>query len=166
MDPRISARRTAVIRAQGQRRLRLVIIGLAGTALLVGVWFLLHSPVFGARAVTVSGNTHETAAQVITQAGLAGEPPLLDVNAGAAATRIEQLPWVRSATVSVSWPDGVHITVTEETPRLEVSTSGGQWATLSTDGRVLGVSATRPPGLVLLTVPQPPGGLGSVLPRE
>jgi cell division protein FtsQ len=166
MDPRISARRTAVIRAQGQRRLRLLIIGLAGTALLVGVWFLLHSPVFGARAVTVSGNTHETAAQVITQAGLAGEPPLLDVNAGAAATRIEQLPWVRSATVSVSWPDGVHITVTEETPRLEVSTSGGQWATLSTDGRVLGVSATRPPGLVLLTVPQPPGGLGSVLPAS
>jgi hypothetical protein len=37
---------------------------------------------------------------------------------------------------------------------------------LSTDGRVLGVSATRPPGLVLLTVPQPPGGLGSVLPAR
>ncbi|HEY6473723.1 MAG TPA: FtsQ-type POTRA domain-containing protein [Acidimicrobiales bacterium] len=139
---------------------------MAGTALLVGVWFLLHSPVFGARAVTVSGNTHETAAQVIAQAGLAGEPPLLDVNAGAAATRIEQLSWVRSATVNVSWPDGVHITVTEETPRLEVSTPGGQWATLSTDGRVLGVSATRPPGLVLLTVPHPPGGLGSVLPAS
>jgi cell division protein FtsQ len=164
MDPRISARRAAVIRAQGQRRLRLLIIGLAGTALLVGVWFLLHSPVFGARAVTVSGNSHETAAQVITQAGLAGQPPLLDVNAGAAVARIEELPWVRSATVNVSWPDGVHITVTEETPRLEVSTSGGQWATLSTDGRVLGVSATRPPGLVLLNVPQPPGALGSVLP--
>jgi cell division protein FtsQ len=154
------------MRAQGQRRLRLLIIGLAATALLVGVWFLLHSPVFGARAVTISGNTHETAAQVITQAGLAGQPPLLDVNAGAAAARIEQLPWVQSATVNVSWPDGVHITVTEETPRLEVSTSGGQWATLSTDGRVLGVSATRPPGLVLLTVPQPPGGLGSVLPAR
>ena len=120
MDPRISARRTAVIRAQGRRRLLLLIIGLAGTALLVGAWFLLHSPVFGARAVTVSGNTHETAAQVITQAGLAGEPPLIDVDAGAAATRIEQLPWVRGATVNVSWPDGVHITVTEETPRLEV----------------------------------------------
>ena len=166
MDPRISARRTAVIRAQGRRRLRLLIIGLAATALLVGVWFLLHSPVFGARAVTVTGNTHETTAQVISQAGLSGEPPLIDINAGAAAARIEQLPWVRSATVDVSWPDGVRITVTEETPRLEVSTSGGQWATLSTDGRVLEVSATRPPGLVLLTVPQPPGGLGSVLPAR
>ena len=43
-----------------------------------------------------SGNVHETAAQVVAQAGLAGHPPLLDVNAGAAAPGIEQLPWVRT----------------------------------------------------------------------
>lgn len=166
MDPRISARRTAVIREQGRRRLRVLVIGLAGTAMLAGGWFLLHSPVFGARAVTVKGNVHESVAQVIDQAGLGNQPPLLDVDAGAAAARIEELPWVRSASVAVSWPDGVHITVTEETPRLVLSVAGGRWATLSADGRVLGVSAARPDGLVLLTVPQPPGGAGSVLPTR
>jgi cell division protein FtsQ len=164
MDPRISARRAAVIRAQGQRRLRILIFGLVGAAVLLGGWFLLHSPLFGARAVTVTGNTHESAAQVIAQAGLASHPPLLDVNAGAVAARLEQLPWVRSASVNVSWPDGVHVTVAEETPRLEVSVAGGRWATLSADGRVLDVSAARPPGLVLLTVLQPPGAPGTVLP--
>jgi cell division protein FtsQ len=163
MDPRISARRAAVIRAQGQRRLRILIIGLVGSAVLVGGWFLLHSPLFAARAVTVTGNTHESAAQVIAQAGLTNHPPLLDVNAGAVATRLEALPWVRSASVSVSWPDGVHITVAEETARLVVSEAGGRWATLSAEGRVLDVSAARPPGLVLLTVPQPPGAPGTVL---
>ena len=56
--------------------------------------------------------------------------------------------------------------MTEETPRLEIGTSDGHWATLSTDGRVLDISAARPPGLVLLTVPQPPGGLGTVLPAR
>jgi cell division protein FtsQ len=166
MDPRISARRTAVVRAQGRRRLRIVIIGLAGSAVLVGGWFLLHSPLFSASAVTVTGNTHESTAQVIDQAGLASQPPLLDVDAGAVTTRLEQLPWVRSASVNVSWPDGVHIAVVEETPRLVVSTAGGQWATVSADGRVLDVSATRPPGLVLLTVPQPPGAPGSLLPAR
>ena len=60
--------------------------------------------------------------------GLAEHPPLLDVNAGAAAARIEQLPWVRRATVRVSWPDGVHIAVTEETPRFVASAPGGRWA--------------------------------------
>ncbi|HEY1652133.1 MAG TPA: FtsQ-type POTRA domain-containing protein [Acidimicrobiales bacterium] len=164
MDPRISARRAEVIRTQGRRRLRILIIGLVGSAVLVGAWFVLHSPLFSARAVTVTGNTHESAAQVIDQAGLGSRPPLLDLDAGAVAARLEQLPWVRSASVGVSWPDGVHITVAEETPRLEVSVAGGRWAALSADGRVLDVSAARPPGLVLLTVPQSPGVPGTLLP--
>jgi len=143
MDPRMSARRTAVIREQGRRRLRIVVIGLAGSAVLVVAWFLLHTPLFGARSVTVTGNAHESAAQVIDQAGLASQPPLLDVDAGATAARIEQLPWVRAASVGVSWPDGVHIRITEETPRFAVSESGGHWATVSTAGWVQ-LSMTTP----------------------
>jgi cell division protein FtsQ len=166
MDPRMSARRNAVIREQGRRRLRIFVIGLAATAVLLGIWFLLHTPLVGARAVTVTGNVHESAAQVIGEAGLASQPPLLDVDAGATAARIEQLPWVRSASVSVSWPDGVHIRVIEETPRFAVSEAGGRWATLSADGRVLAVSVAREDGLMLLTVPQPPGVPGSVLPAR
>ena len=164
IDPRISARRTAVIREQGRRRLRILAIGLAATALLIGVWFLLHTPLFGARSVTVTGNVHESAAQVIDAAGLANQPPLLDVDTGAVAARLERLPWVRTASVSVSWPDGVRIRVTEETPRFVVSEAGGHWATLSADGRVLAVSVAREDGLLLLTVPQPPGAPGTVLP--
>ncbi len=163
MDPRISARRTAVMKEQGRRRLRVLVIALAATGCLVGAWFLVHSPLFSARSVTVTGNVHETAAQVEAQAGLTGHPPLLDVNTGAAASAIEQLPWVRTATVHVSWPDGVHIVVTEETPRLVVSDPGGRWVSLSADGRVLSTSTSRPPGLILLTVPQVPGAPGSVV---
>jgi cell division septal protein FtsQ len=163
IDPRMSARRTAVLREQGRRRLRIIAIGLGGSALLVGGWFLLHTPLFGARSVTVTGNVHETAAQVVSQSGLAGHPPLLDVNAGAAAARLEQLPWVRSASVHVSWPDGVHIAVTEETPRFVVGAAGGRWVALSAEGRVLDVGAARPPGLLLLTVPTPPGSPGTYL---
>ncbi len=166
MDPRIFERRTAVIREQGRRRLIIAGVVLGVAALLVGGWFLLHTSLFAARSVTVTGNAHETATEVVVQAGLAGHPPLLDVNAGAAAARLEELPWVRTATVQVSWPDGVHIAVTEETPRLTVSTPAGQWATLSNDGRVLEETATRPPGLLLLNVPAAPGQPGSPLPAK
>ena len=110
-------------------------------------WFLLHTPLFSARSVTVTGNVHETAAQVVAQAGLAGHPPLLDVDAGAAAARLEQLPWVRTATVHVSWPDGVHIAVTEETPRFAVSAAGGQWD----------VAEQRRPGARRVAPPARPG---------
>jgi cell division septal protein FtsQ len=163
MDPRLQERRTAVLRAQGQRRMRVLLIGLGATLVIVSGWFVLHSPVFSARALSVTGNAHESAAQVLAQGGLAGEPPLLDVNAGAAAARIEQLPWVESAAVHVSWPDGVHVAVTEWTPRLAASEPGGRWATLSANGRVLAVSAARPPGLLLLTAPVAPGAPGTSL---
>ena len=166
IDPRISARRTAVIREQGRRRLRLLTVGLVGTAVIVGIWFLVSSPLYAARSVTVTGAVHESPAQVIAQAGLASHPPLLDVNAGAAAAAVERMPWVRTASVHVSWPDGVHIAVTEETPRFAVDAAGGQWATLSADGRVLGLSDTRPPGLLLLSVPRAPGAPGTVLPAR
>jgi len=166
IDPRISARRTAVMREQGRRRLRVLTIGLIGTAVIVGAWFLLHSPLFSARSVTVTGAMHESTAQVVAQAGLASRPPLLDVDAGAAAAAVERMPWVRTATVHVSWPDGVHIAVTEETARFVVGAAGGQWDALSADGRVLSVSPARPPGLLLLSVPRAPGAPGTVLPAR
>ena len=90
--------------------------------------------------------------------GWPASPPLLDVNTGAWRPGIEQLPWVRSATVHVSWPDGVHIAVTEETPALVVAAPpGGRWASLSADGRVLATSPARPTGLAR---PRGPGALG------
>jgi cell division protein FtsQ len=138
-----------------------------GTGVLVGVWYLLHTGLFSARVVTVAGNTHETPAQVAQAAGLANRPPLLSIDTGAVVAGIERLPWVHSATASVQWPDGVHITVTEETPRLVMGDAGGTWATLSTDGRVLAVSPARPPGLIAVSGPQPPGAAGTKLgPRD
>jgi len=166
IDPRISARRTTVMREQGQRRLVIAGMVLGVATLVVGGWFLLHTSLFSARSLTVTGNVHETAAQVVAQAGLASHPPLLDVNTGAAAARLEELPWVRSAAVHVSWPDGVHIAVTEQVARFTATTPAGAWVTLSDDGRVLDVTATRPPGLLLLTVPAVPSQPGSVLPAK
>jgi cell division protein FtsQ len=163
IDPRISARRTEVTRQQGRRRLRWAGTGVAVVLVLFGAWSLLHSSMFSARAVTVVGATHETAAQVESAAGLNSHPPLLDVDPGAMAAGIERLPWVRSATVSTDWPDGVRVAVTERVPHLVMSTAAGQWAELSTDGRVLAVVPTRPPGLLEVTGPKPPAGPGTRL---
>jgi cell division protein FtsQ len=138
-------------------------IVLAVVAVLFGVWSLLHSSLFSARAVTVVGATHETAAQIESAARLTSDPPLLDVNSGAMGQRIERLPWVRSALVSVHWPDGVRVVVTERVPHLVMSTAGGQWAELDADGRVLADVAIRPPGLVEVTGPRAPGVPGTTL---
>jgi cell division protein FtsQ len=163
IDPRISARRAEVSRQQGRRRLRLAGIALGVVAALFGVWCLLHTSLFSARAITVVGATHETVSQVEVAAGLAGHPPLLDLNAGAAAKGIERLPWVRSASVGVNWPDGVRVVVVERVPQLVMTAAGGKWAELDTEGRVLALVATRPPGLIEVSGPQPPGAPGTLL---
>ncbi len=163
IDPRMSARRTEVTRQQGLRRRRLGAILLTAAAALTAGWAILHSPLFTARAVTVVGATHETPAEVVAAAGLAGHPPLMDVNTGAAALGIDRLPWVRAASVTVHWPDGVRIVISERAPQMAMSVSGGRWAELSAGGRVLAVVAAQPLGLVVVVGPQPPGPPGSVV---
>ena len=81
----------------------------------------------------------------------------MDVDRGAVSARVEQLPWVKSAAVAVSWPDGVRITLTEETPLAVVPEAGGRWATVSADGRVLAVAPARPAGLRSLSRAAVPG---------
>ncbi len=163
MDPRISARRTEVTRQQGRRRLRLVGIVVAAVAVVFLGWCLLHSSLFSARAITVVGATHETPAQIEAAAGLSSHPPLLDIQTGAEAKGIERLPWVRSASVSVHWPDGVRVVVSERVPQLVMATAAGEWAELDGEGRVLAVVATRPPGLLEVVGPQAAGAPGTVL---
>jgi len=163
IDPRISARRSQVTRQQGRRRLRVLVALLVLITLVVGGWFGLHTSLFSARVVTVTGATHETSAQVARAAGLSTHTPLIAIDAGAAAAGIERLPWVRTARVALGWPDGVHVSLVEEIPRLVMAASGGKWAVLSADGRVLDWSAARPPGLLLLSGPQLPGAPGSSL---
>src|ERR1700679_40332 len=163
IDPRISARRKAVTRQQGRRRLVwLVVLGVV-SVLVVGGWLLLHAPWFSARTVTVRGATHETPAQVIAAGGLAAHPALIDVHPGAVARGIERLPWVHRATVTVSWPDTVHITVTEQVSPADMKKAGGQGAALTSSGRGLSHNPPQVPGLPVLTGPQAPGPAGSTL---
>ena len=100
----------------------------AAAALLVGGWFLVHTSLFSARSVTVTGNVHETAAQVVAQAGLATHPPLLDVERRRRGRQASSsCRGCARPRVHVSWPDGVHIAVTEETPASPPARPPDQW---------------------------------------
>lgn len=178
VDPRIRARRAAVSRSRGRRRLRVLVLGLGVAALVTGGWLLLHSRLLSVRVVQVEGSTHTSRAEIVSVAGLGHDPPMIDVDPGAAAARLERLPWVTRATVSRRWPDGVVVTVVERRPAAVVATapspvpSGATgsrptptaaWALVDRTGRVLALVATPPPGLVHLTAPAAPGPPGTTL---
>ena len=162
-------RRAAVTRRRGRRRLVVVVCLAALAAAAVGGWFLVHSRWLSARVVTVVGSVHTPPAEIAV-AGLAGHPPMVDVDPGAAAARLERLPWVRSATVQRQWPDGVRVTVVEETPVAALAPpagdpggagASGAWALVDRDGRVLADRPAPPAGLVRLETPARPGAPGA-----
>ncbi len=70
---------------------------------------------------------------------------------------------MQSAQVSVHWPDGVRVVITEGVPALAMAETGGKWAELSADGRVLTTVAPQPPGLMVISGPKQPGAIGSTL---
>ena len=164
IDPRIRARRAEVRRREARRRLRLLLVTFAVVLAAGGAWFALHSRLFAARVVTVTGALHTPVGEIVAAAGLADHPPLLDVGAASAAG-VERLPWVAHATVTREWPDGVRITVVERTPVAvvqEAPASGG-WALVDRTGRVLARRAHPPAGLVRVESARPPGPPGSIL---
>ncbi len=153
IDPRIRQRRVAIQRSRGRRRLRWITGALAVLVLLIAVVGALHTPLFSARAVSVSGlHPHTSDAAIVAAAGLEHQPPLISVDPGATARRVDALPFIASAHVHRHWPDGVTISVTERVPRLVMAGPGASWSVLDAHGRTLDVEAAPPPGLPALAV--------------
>lgn len=162
IDPRFYARRRAVRRRLSLRRR--VLLGALGAVVVLAAlaWPLSHTSLLSAKVVTVTGAAHTGDAAVLSASGLAGHPPMVDVDAGQAVRRIEALPWVATATVSLDWPDGVRVRVRERTA-VAVVADGAGWGELDRTGRVLATAPTPPAGLPHLVSGPKPGQPGTTL---
>ncbi len=74
VDPRFRRRWAEARRAEGRRRLRVLLALVFVVALLGGVLGLLHSPLLRVRHVVVEGNAHTPGATVRAAADLMGRP--------------------------------------------------------------------------------------------
>ena len=142
----------------GRRRALLVVLVLG--AIAASGLVVLHSPLVSMRSVVLVGATHERRTAVLRAANLLGHPPLIDVDAATAAAGIERLPWVNDATVTRAWPSAVRIVVTERRPIGAAMLGRSRYALVDRTGRVLGIVAAPPGGLVALVglVDLPPPG--------
>ena len=162
MDPRIKQRREEVARARTRRRFGA--IGAVGAVLVVcaGAWTVLHSPVLSVRHVTVVGAVHTPMSAVLATAAVS-ERPLVDVNTGAVARRLETLPWVARARVSRHWPDSLTVVVSERRAAAVVESPGHGDVVVDGAGRVLASVWAPAPAAVVLQSPAVPGRPGTVL---
>ncbi len=151
-NPRIHARRVSVARERGRRRRRRILATLAVVTVLAAGLDVLHSSLLGARHVVVSGADNIPTSTVIAAAGLKSAPPLVDLDTAVIAERVERLPWVEMARVSISWPSTVDIAVIERTPVAVIAEPGARrsWAVVDASSRILEIVGYRPPSLPVI----------------
>jgi cell division protein FtsQ len=155
MDPRIRQRRIDVRRREGRRRLRLVVAACVSATAIAAAWAVSRSALLDVDHVRLTGAEHTQPLAVIQTAGSLPGRPMIDLDEGLAASRIERLPWVAEATVRRKWPNTVVIDVRERAPAASVPAKDGGWVLVDGTGRVLEPVAEAPADRPLLEgVPQ------------
>jgi cell division protein FtsQ len=136
---------------RSRRKPVLVVVAAAALAALAG-WVLLGSSLVVVRSVRVTGTGPAlSAAQVTSAAHVAHGQPLISVNTGAIARRVERLAPVRSVGVSRDWPSTIVIAVQLRRPVFMLAVGGG-YALVDASGAVIRDVPARPAGLPLLTL--------------
>jgi cell division protein FtsQ len=149
VDPRMRERWIAARRAEGRRRLY-VLCAVAGTvAVVVIAYVIANSSLLGAGSVDVRGVDATAARAVRAAAQIHDGEPLLFLDTGAVARRVERIPTVARADVSTELPSTVRIQVTPRVPVawLRTNRPTDPNAVLDRHGRVITMVATPPPGL-------------------
>ncbi len=155
MDPRVRARRIAVRRAKGRKRLIWVAIGAAILVVLVGAVAILASSLFDVRTVDVQGAVYtdpERLSAIVD--GLQGDAILL-VDTRQIERQLESIAWVESARVSTQFPHRVFIDIRERKPIATFAGSDGRFRVIDRDGRVLDVVDGIPIDYMLVTGANP-----------
>jgi cell division protein FtsQ len=150
IDPRVRARRIAVIREAGRRRLRRLLWALGALAVAGAATGSVLSPLLDVNQIAVVGVDGAHASEVRAAAGVDRGEALLLVDTGAVVMRVEALPWVADARVARQLPGTLRV---EVTPRFPVA-----WST--TDTGEVGLLDRR--GALISTAPTPTAGLPEV----
>jgi cell division protein FtsQ len=162
INPRIRERRIEVQREAGRRRLRVLLV-VSSVLSAVGLVFLaVTSPMLAVGHIRIAGAQHVTNAQVADASGVHMHDHLLFVDLGAAAHRIEQLPWVEHASVHRVLPNTLKISVVEYTPAAYVPVAGGVML-VAANGHVITRAATAPPHVVQVRGVRQPPAAGALL---
>lgn len=150
IDPRMRERRVEVQRALGRRRLRLLLAVATAAAVVLGAVGLVHTSLFGARRLELTGVEGRSATQVLAASGVRRDEPLVDVAPATVAARVDRLAWVASVSVRRSWPWTLDITVRRRVPVGQIADGRRGVAIVDTTGRVVAVAGAARRGLPTL----------------
>ncbi len=155
IDPRVRARRIAVRRAKGRKRLIWVAIGAAILLVLVGAVAVLASSLFDVRTIDVQGAVYTDPQQLSAIVDELQGDAILLVDTRQIESQLESIAWVESARVTTEFPHRVFIDIRERRPIATFAGSDGKFRVIDRDGRVLDVVDGVPIDYMLITGANP-----------
>ena len=141
VDPRMKARRVAVLRAEGRRRLRILLVALGVILAAAAAWGVSLTPLLDVDRMAVSGIDPADRAEIVESSQLSVGMPMVFLDVDDAQRSIAALPWVRSARVWRDWPATVRIAVDPRVPAAVVPARGGRTALIDAYGYAIGWGA-------------------------
>jgi cell division protein FtsQ len=146
-----------------RRRVVVVVVSSVAVLLVVlgaGAYAALHSRLFAATTIVITGERHESPGRIEHVAGLDHAPTMLSVDPSAIERRLAAtFPWIATVHVTQRWPHTVAVAITERTAVAEVVTHDGTTQLVDLGGRRLGPPGPRQVLPVLQFVAA--GGAGS-----
>lgn len=147
IDPRIRARRGAVRRAEGRRRLRFILVGAAIVGLIFAGWAALRSPLLDLDHIEVDGLGPARLAEVAETIGVERGTPLNDIEPALIEADLEALAWVLDADVDKSWPNTLRVEVVERVPAAMLGQPTGSGLVVDASGTVMAEAGPQYQGL-------------------
>ena len=134
-------------RMRSRERWRRLSVTITVTLVLfaIAAYFVIwHTSVLALTTVRVAGEKNVGARQIIAAAKLVNGTPLASLDTGGAAVRVQKLPQIATASVSLDWPHTAVITVTERVPAALIP-NGSRYDVVDVSGVVFG-SVNAPTG--------------------
>lgn len=152
IDPRLRQRRIAVRRAQGRRRLRLLLVAFACAVAGAAVYAATQSSLLDLDSVDVAGAVGPRADEVRAAAGLETGAPMIELDLDAASAAVTALPWVSTASVERSWPGTVSIEVEPRVAAAALPARDGSTVLIDAEGVAIASVDRAPADLTTITI--------------
>ena len=129
------------------KRIKLTIKILLLLAVLAGlITYLLLSPIFNIKNITVQGNEQISSEQIISLSEIQKEENLFKASNKETIAKIKENPYVKTVEIHRTWPDTIEITITERVATFMLE-HGSSYAYMDNQGYILEISATPKDGL-------------------
>ena len=164
VDPRFRARRIAVRKDAGRRRLKRLLVLIAVALVALATVIVLRSPILDVDTIEVHGASTLDPQEIRELTGIHRGQPLLLADLHGAEAALRQLPWVASVDVRRDPPGAIVVDLVERRPVAVVS-GGGRAVLVDDQGVVLGdaPASADPPYVHVIVDEAPPGPGVSVL---